>query len=237
MTSKRWLLVAVVAAAVIITALSPRITQDPAYHHFADSRTMLGIPHAFDVLSNLPFLVVGLLGLRMRPKLPYLICFAGVALISFGSAYYHWAPSNATLVWDRLPMTIGFMGLLSAVIAEQLSERAGLALLGPLLIAGVASVFYWQYTDDLRPYMLVQFGPLVLIPLMITLFPKRYTHSERWYWIIGWYAMAKILELADVKVFAATAGIVSGHTLKHLAAAWACYEIVRMLKVRRPASA
>jgi hypothetical protein len=179
------------------------------------------------------------LGLRLRPKLPFVVCFAGVVLTAFGSSWYHWSPSNATLVWDRLPMTLGFMGLLAAVIAEQLSERVGLAALAPLLIAGVASVFYWQYTEqagagDLRPYLLVQFGPLPLIPLLITLFPKRYTHTERWYVIIGWYAAAKVFEGLDASIFAATAGLVSGHTLKHLAAAWACYEIVRMLNVRRP---
>jgi hypothetical protein len=226
-------------------ALLPRIPQDAAYHRFADTRTILGVPNALNVLSNLPFLLVGLLGWRvvfrksrfLRPseRWPYAVCFAGITLTAFGSSWYHWAPDNATLVWDRLPMTLGFMGLMCAVIAERLSVRAGLALLGPLIGAGIASVWYWRITEtngagDLRPYLLVQFGPAILIPALVLLFPARYTLSERYWRILGWYAAAKILEAADGPIFAA-GGIVSGHTLKHLAAAWACYEIVRMVEL------
>ena len=236
------------ASMVVVAALLPRIPQDAAYHRFADTRTLFGVPHALNVLSNVPFLLVGLLGWRavfrkspfLNPseRRPYAVCFAGITLTAFGSSWYHWAPDNATLVWDRLPMTLGFMGLLCAVIAERVSVRVGLALLGPLIGGGIASVWYWRITEatgvgDLRPYLLVQFGPAILIPALVLLFPARYTLSERYWRILGWYAAAKILEATDGPIFAA-GGIVSGHTLKHLAAAWACYEIVRMVEWRQP---
>lgn len=228
------ILVLIGLALVAIVAFLPRIPQDLAYHHFADTRTMLGVPNALNVLSNLPFLLIGLLGFRLRPReYGYYVCFAGVVLTAFGSAWYHLAPNNATLVWDRLPMAIGFMGLLAGIIGERISLRAGILWLTPLVIVGAASVFYWQATDDLRPYALVQFGPAIVIPAILLLFPARYTLAGRYWLIIGWYTAAKFLEAADKRIYA-VGGIVSGHTLKHLAAAWACYEIVRMVQQREP---
>ena len=97
--------------------LQPPIPQDLAYHQFADQRTLLGIPHCLNVLSNLPFLLVGLWGfgvvfqlatdpeqqafVRPADSLAYQILFLGVALVGLGSTYYHLAPSNETLLWDR----------------------------------------------------------------------------------------------------------------------------------------
>jgi hypothetical protein len=224
---------AVSAALIAVTALLPRIPQDPAYHHFADTRGWLGIPNFLNVVSNLTFLLVGVVGLRLRPRelWPYRVCFAGVLLTAFGSAWYHANPNNETLVWDRLPMAIGFMGLLSALVAERVSFRAGMILLTPLCALGIGSVIYWRLTDDLRLYGLVQFGPALLIPALILLFPARYTHTSYWFRIAGWYTAAKFLEHFDRQIFAA-GGAISGHTLKHLAAAWACYEIFRMVKCR-----
>jgi hypothetical protein len=221
---------AVVVVLILTTALLPRIPQDPAYHRFADTRSWFGIPNFLNVISNLPFLLVGLMGIRRRPRelWEYRVCFAGVLLTAFGSAWYHVNPNNATLVWDRLPMAIGFMGLMSAIILE----RTGLRLLILLSLLGAGSVFYWHFTNDLRIYGLVQFGPALLIPALILLFPARYTHTSYLFRIAGWYTVAKFLEHWDKQIFA-MGGIVSGHTLKHLAGAWACYEIVRMITVRQ----
>lgn len=228
----------------ILGTLLHKIPQDPAYHHFADTRTMLGVPNALNVISNFPFLVIGVAGLLAlrrghakfvdaRERWPYIALFVGVTLTAFGSAWYHLNPNNATLVWDRLPMTLGFMGLLCAIVAERISVRLGLMLLVPLLTAGMASVLYWRAADDLRPYLLVQFGPILIIPVLLWCFPDRYTHTLRLVRVFGWYVAARILESLD----GAMAGSpISGHTLKHLAAAWACWEIVRMLQVRAPAA-
>src|SRR5436190_12124751 len=110
---------------IVVAAFVPRITQDPAYHNFADQRSWLGIPNTLNVVSNLPFLLVGILGFFARPRdLPYVVLFCGVTLTAFGSSWYHWSPNNATLVWDRLPMAVGFMGLLAAITAERISTRA-----------------------------------------------------------------------------------------------------------------
>ena len=224
----------------------PPIAQPEDYHNFADARTFFGIPRAWDGLSNIGFLLVGGLGLKFlfsresdstfsdqRERWPYVVLFFGVLLTCFGSGYYHLAPDDARLVWDRLPMTLGFMGLVSAIIAERISVRLGLALLAPLLVLGVGSVFYWQRTDDLRLYAFVQFYPAVLIPLVLWLYPARYAGLRELGLAALGYVGAKALEAADRPVFAFTHGIVSGHTLKHLAAAWGVWWLLRMLQSRK----
>jgi hypothetical protein len=250
---RRWLLVGLAALLAVVALALPPIAQDPAYHDFADQRACLGVPNCLNVLSNAPFVVVGLLGVRFlvrnrarggRPafltpveRRPYWAAFGGIALTGIGSAYYHWAPSNATLFWDRLPMTIAFMALLSSIIAERVSLTTGLRLLGPLLAVGALSTLYWhvgetQGAGDLRPYALVQFGSLIAIPLMLWLFPPRYTGTADLVGVIGWYGLAKVFEFLDRPLFELTG--VSGHTLKHLASAVGAWWIVRMLARRRP---
>lgn len=223
----------------------------------ADQRTFLGVPNFFNVLSNLPFLFVGLLGLAAvfrrgeegatpfrdrRERWPYVVLFAGITLAAFGSAYYHLYTNNARLVWDRLPMTFGFMGLLAALLAERVSLRVGRLLLGPLLLLGVGSVVYWHWSElhgvgDLRPYILVQFGSLVVVLLLLILYPARYPGAGYLFTGLGLYAGAKWLEVADARIFA-LGHIVSGHTLKHLAAAGGAACLVAMLRTRalRPRS-
>src|SRR5208283_2863418 len=171
---------------------------------------------------------------------PYLILSVGVALTCFGSAYYHLAPDNARLVWDRLPITLGFMSLLSALLMERVNLRAGLGALGPLLLLGVASVVQWYVSEmrgagDLRLYLMVQFYTLLLILLILGLFPARYTHGADLVAAMGFYVGAKLLEAADRAVFN-LGHFVSGHTLKHLVAALGVYWVFRMLNRRRPVS-
>ena len=251
----RLLLVAGLTLAVgaVILALPP-IPQDQAYHHFADRRPCLAIANCLNVLSNAPFLVCGLLGLVVslsgrssattgpfgeRPeRWAYGVLFAGVALTAVGSAYYHLAPGNGRLVWDRVPMSLGFMGLLAATIAERIGPRAGRLVLGPLVAVGVGSVVTWYVGElhgagDLRLYLAVQFAPLLVFPLMALLFPPRYTRSTDLLGAMGCYLLAKLFELLDAPIFA-MGRIVSGHTLKHLAAALAAYWILRMLRARAP---
>jgi hypothetical protein len=241
----------VVSSAIIL--LLPPIPQDPAYHNFADTRTFLGVSNFLNVISNLPFLIVGLLGLSFLAKSedgesafversdrwPYMITFLGLGLTSLGSAYYHLHPDNLHLVWDRLPMTLVFMSLFAAVIGERISRRAGRVLLLPLLAVGIGSVVYWRVTEmagrgDLRIYAMVQFLSIATILLLVILFPSRYTRGAEVFWVVGIYAMAKIAELADPAVYH-LGTIVSGHTLKHVFAAASGYWILRMLWLREPA--
>jgi hypothetical protein len=250
-----WLTVAAVTVAIF---LFPPIPQSENYHHFVDTRTFGGVHNALDVLSNAFFLIVGFLGVRFllsnstaahsaqrfldpRERWPYLIFFAGVALTAFGSAYYHLQPDDARLVWDRLPMTVGFMSLLAATLNERISVKTGTRLLVPLLIFGIASVLYWNVTmargnGDLRPYVLAQFGSLLVLLLLVALFPPRYTRGAELIVSLLLYALAKVFEAGDRPIFELD-GIVSGHTLKHVTAAVSAYWILRMLKLRVPISA
>jgi hypothetical protein len=234
-------------------SLASPIPQAVAYHQFADARTLWGLRNFGNVVSNAPFALVGLLalgtlaywvrrpapGVQTRFELvAFALFFVGVFLTAFGSGYYHLEPSNPRLFWDRLPMTIGFMSLLAITIGERIDRRAGAWLLAPLLLAGAASVVLWQRSEqaghgDLRFYLLVQFAPLVTIPLMLWLFPAKYTRTGDLLVALGFYALAKVLEVADQRVYSA-GHLVSGHTLKHLSAALATYWLFRMLRLRRP---
>jgi hypothetical protein len=197
------------------------------------------MPHFWNVATNLPFLVVGGLGLLWTGRIAspdlathYRILCIAIALVALGSGWYHHAPSNATLVWDRLPMTIAFMTLFSALIADRISWLLGRALLWPLAVAGIASIAWWVRTEaagagDLRAYALVQFLPLALVPLILLLWRDGGLAARPLWLALGAYAFAKAMEYFDAAVFAATAGIVAGHALKHLAAALAAWWILR----------
>jgi hypothetical protein len=254
----RWrgaLLLAIVLVAAVLVALQDPIAQPPDYHAFADQRSILGIANLMNVLSNLAFVLVGAVGLAAvlrAPSLPgglvalrpaYAAFFAGAVLIGFGSALYHLAPDNALLVWDRLPMTLAFMALFSAVVGEHVDPELGRRLLWPLIVVGAASVLYWWFTEragrgDLRPYLLVQFLPMLLVPLVMLLYPSRLDRTRELWALIGLYLLAKLLELGDAAIFA-VGGILSGHTLKHLVAALAMAMLLRALltRRRRPGSA
>jgi hypothetical protein len=154
----------------------------------------------------------------------YALLFIGVLLTGLGSAYYHWNPNNDTLVWDRIPMTIVFMSLLAATVAELISRPAGIRLLVPLVAIGVGSVLWWHYTEmqghgDLRLYFWVQYYPMLALPLILWLFytPTANPILRCLVWVVVWYVIAKIFEQLDYPIYRAIG--ISGHTLKHLAAA------------------
>jgi hypothetical protein len=225
-----------------VMSLEP-IPQNLAYHDFADQRKFLGIPNVLDVISNLAFLLVGVLGLRycIRAdlgvgRLAWIVLFAGVSLVSVGSAYYHWAPSNETLLWDRFPMAVGFMCLFVALLGEYVNRRLPRWVLTPAVVVGIASVLYWHWTDDLRPYVWVQLFPLLTIPAVMLLFRPRYTHAWLLLVSLGLYMLAKVTEHFDASIFELTRQVVSGHSMKHVLAAASCYSILVMLQKRRPTS-
>jgi len=241
------LLFAVALVIAVIALLLPPIPQPLAYHNFADQRGWLGIPNFGDVVSNLAFAIVGAAGLiflfgKRSPKFrdpgarfPYTVMFAGLILTAIGSAYYHLSPGNARLVWDRIPIMIVFMSLVSAVFMERLGARAGLLLFPVFQIVGISSVLVWRAGDlqghgDLRFYAAVQVYS-ILVLLLALLLPPRYTRGSDFAIVVGFYVLAKILEEGDRQVFS-LGHVVSGHTLKHLAAALAGYWILRMLKRR-----
>jgi len=247
--AKVGILVGVAALAVGSTMFISRIAQDPAYHQFADQRAFLGVPNFGDTVSNIGFLIVGALGLAFvfgkRGRLifdvpgdrwPYLIFFVGVALVSGGSAYYHVDPTTETLFWDRLPITVAFMALFSAFITDRIHTRFGVVVILPLLLAiGIGAVMYWRLTEaanlgDLRPYFLVQFYPILAIPLICLLFPGRHTTGKHVFYLVLLYSLAKICEQFDGEIYALLGNTVSGHTLKQLIAAVAAFMVLAMLR-------
>lgn len=189
------------------------IPQPPAYHGFADQRSLLGIPHFWNVASNLPILLAGLAGLgavmaavssgnrgggrlaRPGEALLWGLFFAGAAATALGSIYYHLAPDSPRLFWDRLPL-----GLAAACLpAALLLERAALGGRGRLALAawvalGPASVVVWRVSEsmgagDLRLYGIVQFGAMAGVALILLLTRPPYSGSlyfgRRWP-VMGW---------------------------------------------------
>ena len=221
------------AAAAVLAVMSP-IVQDQGYHAFADTRPLLGVPNFWNVASNLPFVLVGAAGLALhRRDAAAVALFAGFFLTGFGSAYYHVAPDDGTLFWDRLPMTIGFMALLAGALGERFGDATGRGALWQLLVLGFASLLWWRWTGDLRPYVWVQFYPCLVLPILYWWFAVT-TGTAILITAGALYGLSKALEYFDAAIYAGSGGIVSGHTLKHLAAAAACYALLRYIAQRRP---
>jgi hypothetical protein len=243
-----FLLSLLVASVIGVFFLDP-IPQDLAYHHFADQKTLWSIPNFWNVLSNLPFVFIGLYSvvklLQNRPnglikgtEPGYLIFFAGIFFTGLGSAYYHLQPNNHSLLWDRLPMTIAFMGFFAMVLSEYIQQKTGKLLLVPLLLLGLLSVGYWYITEtngrgDLRFYVLVQFLPILLTPLILLLFRLPFTTNAFTWYVILAYAVAKLLETFDLQIYSFTDELMSGHALKHIFAAAAPWLLLMGLYKRR----
>jgi hypothetical protein len=249
---KACLPLAIVLCAISWGVFSPALLQSQDYHRFADARALLRIENAADTLSNLAFLVVGALGLAFlwreraaggtarfatpQEMAPYWVFFAGVALTSVGSTYYHLAPDDARLVWDRLPMTLAFMSLVAVVVTERINVRLGVMLLVPLLLVGLASVVYWRASalagfENLRPYLAVQFGSIALVLAISLLYRSRYTQGGMIFALAAAYGVAKVVETYDRAIFE-SGGWMSGHTLKHLVAAGGIYLLLRSFQKR-----
>ncbi len=232
--------------------LLPPIAQDPAYHNYADTRSFGGIPYFWNVVSNLPMLFIGLYGLWQCIRywshrnagvvrwIPVILS-AGIFITCFGSAYYHWTPSNDTLLWDRLPMTLMFMSLLALLAHDYLGYRVGIAVFWLAIPIGIISVLYWYFTEaaghgDLRPYALVQFFPLLAAPVLILSFPGKVPYVRYFLLVLGWYMLAKVCERYDQPIYAAL-GFWSGHTLKHLFSAVGLIYVMKLLDRWFPAPA
>jgi len=221
----------IVLLAIGLAVSTPPIPQDATYHIFADAKIRWGIINAANILSNFAFIIAGITGLIIIWRLPrttlslmWSFFFSAVVLVGLGSAYYHWQPSNATLFWDRLPMTLCFATLTACVCAERIGTKVGQLLLIPLVLSGILSVVYWWISEkygfgDLRPYILAQYLPITLVPLIVLLFPKSACQNRPYWLLLISYLVAKGFELNDGTIFEITNQVISGHTLKHLAAA------------------
>jgi hypothetical protein len=227
------IVLAVTCLALGVAGFAAPVAQDPAYHDFADQRRLAGIPNFWNVVSNLPFLAAGIWGMLAASKagrnLAYIatIFSAGLVLLCFGSGWYHLAPENAALVWDRLPMTVSFMAFFTFTLTIVYGQAVGRASMLPLLVVGIGSVIYWDVTEtagqgDLRLYALVQFLPGILILLFLCLYSGCFKGRRSLWLAMGAYVLAKLLEWQDEAIWG-LGNLISGHTLKHLAAALGAY--------------
>lgn len=250
MSLKRYYKLLLLSLVFVLTAIAlfmaDPIAQDLAYHRFSDARTMLGIPHFMDVVSNLPFIIIGIMGFRlvttnykrltMADFMMGFTLFSGVFLIGAGSAFYHYSPDNFTLIFDRLPMTLVFTSFFTVIIYDYVDRRVGATLFYLMLAVGVYSILYWYYTEitgrgDLRLYAFVQFFPVVATPLILVLYRNTALYTRTLITVFIAYAIAKLLEHYDVIVFE-WLQVISGHTLKHLFAALATWFIYKVFQQR-----
>lgn len=228
-----WIIV--FAPLVYLMGFVDPLAQKLAYHNFADTNCILGLNNFHNVISNIPFVIVALISFsdfkkdKSNYSISWLAFFIGVFLVGPGSAYYHYNPNNFTLVWDRLPMTIGFMGLTSAAFCELYKVKKESPILISLLLLGALSVIYWYVTDDLRPYFWVQLTPITSL-LYISLAYK--TPGLKPKYLVGavlFYVAAKVTEKYDLQIFEMIS--YSGHSIKHFLAAIAVF-ILAVMKRR-----
>lgn len=240
------ILIVVTACSIFLLFSFSRIEQDPSYHNFADQRKILGVSNFYNVITNLPFVIIGVVGLlfflqRKGDNIDsgaHLILFAGIIGIGFGSAWYHYHPTNSSLVWDRIPMAVTFMSYFSIIVGLYVNRKLGSIILFPLLLLGVASIYYWYMTEqngvgDLRLYGWVQFYPMLCIPIILFLYPASKSVKVKIVSIILVYALAKMAEHADEVIFDFHQ-LISGHSLKHLFASVSVWLILLTLKEKKP---
>jgi hypothetical protein len=206
-------------------------------HAFIDARSFLGIANGLDVLSNLPFLfsgIWGLIALRNRSLPPAMrraaqVFFIGLILTCLGSSYYHWAPTDFTLMIDRLGMSIAFAGVISLAAGSRLGDDAAKRATPVLILFAPLAAVAAYSLHNVLPWAIVQFGGIALI-LWLSFLPKRAELPLKLFVLIGWYALAKLLEAQDEVVFELTNEIISGHSLKHMAACMAAWPVIAALK-------
>jgi hypothetical protein len=228
----------IAAAATALGALAifgPHVAEPAGYYAFVDARVWHGVPNAGDVLSNLAFLVAGILGLvALRRAVPglsnmeramALLFFGGLAATTVCSSWYHLAPDEARLALDRSGMALAFAGLLGFAAASKVSERAAAALALGLLFATPWAVGKAAH-GELLPWAVLQFGGMLLLVAMATLRSLPASPQVNWLAVIAIYAMAKGCESADAVLFEATHHLASGHTLKHIVAACAALPVI-----------
>ena len=230
-----------VAALAALAALLPATGLPAGYHDFADQRTLLGLPHALDVLSNLPFAVMGAWGLWWLRRVPLDrlgtaqrglagLLFIGLIATAFCSSGYHLDPHDAGLCIDRVGMSLAFAGLLGLAAADRISARAGVALAALVAVAAPATALVAGMAGNMTPWAVLQGGGLVLLAALALRRPQPRALGFSIIGVIAFYAVAKALELADAPVFALTQQLISGHSAKHLVAALAAWPVVRALQ-------
>lgn len=223
---------------------------------FADGQSWRALPNAMDVLSNLPFAALGIWGLRWLhwldraherlqdvaplpqattpPPFNVLDCawmfFAGLILTALGSAFYHLQPDDLRLAADRAGMAVAFAGLVGFAVCERVSARAGWPAAWVTLAGGLLAAAVCHRSGNALPWAVVQFGGLALVLALSLARPVAGAIGLKLGWVVFFYALAKLFELADHAIFEVTGRLVSGHSLKHLTAALAALPVLHALQ-------
>lgn len=244
MFKKQFIIPLLALLCVIALLILGPIRQDQNYHDFADQRKLWNIPNFLNVITNLPFAIVGLLGLQLtrnikENELKYIFftLFTGFLLLTLGSGYYHWLPENNTLVYDRIPIVIILMSFLAFIIYTCINKRTGYKTFFIFNIIGVMSVIYWAITEsmgngDLRWYGMVQFFPIIAIPLILILYNSLIEFRKEIILIFLFFGLAKVSERLDKEIYYLLNKTISGHSLKHLFMVAAGYKIVVLMRLQ-----
>jgi len=232
MARKGWIFIALALFSIIFVFSSSPVYDGADVHFYADQRSFLGIPNFFNVITTVLFLILGVMGLwkighqrKTFLRTVWLIFFMATIGIALGSGYYHLDPSDQRLFWDRLSISTAFMALLAGVLTERISLNIAKNVVPFLLLAGMGSIFYWGSTGDLRFYLLMQYFPIISLPLLCFCFPKK--GDKYIYGVVIFYLLAKGVEIYDMQIFSFTHQMVSGLTLKQLLAAVGVYFVYR----------
>jgi hypothetical protein len=244
-TKERWLML-FAAALALLAVFGPDVSHlanaqlHPHGHPFVDARALGPLPNAVDVLSNLPFALFGAWGLwrlgRCSAVLPAPqrlaagVFFTGLLCTFAGSSYYHWAPDALGLMLDRIGMGVAFAGVLGLAVAERVSARAAAATTFVTCVSAMLAAATCAATGNVLPWACIQFGGMALVLAAAFLKPEHRAVGVRWLPLIALYALAKLLEAGDEWVFHATGELVSGHSLKHVAASLAVLPVLAALR-------
>ena len=236
-----------VCLGLLAALFGPSVAQSEHYHAFADQRVLFAVPLAMDVLSNLPFAIAAVWGLLALYRSPAhtqsvgdkpqaslaALFFGGLLITAICSGYYHLQPHNPSLVIDRLGMVIAFAGLLGVAVADRVSNRAGIATAAFVLAVGPLTVGIWADSGNLLPWVLLQGGGMLLIAALAVCGCAKDAWNLRLLPVVIFYAAAKLCELGDHQVFEWTSEMISGHSLKHIVAAFAAWPMIAALYRQR----
>lgn len=248
-----WLLLPLyVTAALLAHHFTVPIPQDPTYHQFADTRAFLGIVNFADVASNLAILLPALAGCWMVSRRDAwrqfstvaersfaFVFFLAIAAAACGSTWYHLAPDDHRLLFDRLPIGLAFTALIAWLITERTAPgKLAVVSLLPWIALGPACVLWWYQGQiarygDLRPYLLLYAFVFVLTPLLL-LTHSPYDRQQGYWWAYLAFCLGMAGDRLDHPIHQALGGAVSGHTLKHVFMGVAMLFLLRMLSRRRP---
>jgi hypothetical protein len=242
MDAKRLYLAALFVFIIMALFYGP-ISQPQEYHDFADDREILGVPNALDVMSNLAIIYPGVVGLafihesRNRSQVSedeisiQITLFSGMILTFAGSVWFHLDPTDSTMLWDRLGMSVVIGSCISLLIHDMWDRNLAAKIHLPIIIASIVSVLWWPVFDDLRVYFIVKHHPFILFPIFLLCGRRIYDKVSGYYWGLSMFLLATIFEFADQQIFEIT-GIISGHTLKHIAAGIGLWFLMVMIRDR-----